>query len=116
MKGEARREWQQFVRDNRGTTTTEDIRDMYREHNSNVAYYRLQGRLDGQMHRSNPQHRQQNQLNWNCSSPSSKIVVALQLQNLLLTLKHFQHDTMTASQPHLHALTNQQLLFKRQEP
>ena len=48
MRGEAHREWQQFVRDNRGTTTTEDIRDMYREHNSNVAYYRQQGRLDGQ--------------------------------------------------------------------
>ena len=46
MKAKAHREWQQFVRDNRGTTTTEDIRDMYPEHNSDVAYYRPQGRLD----------------------------------------------------------------------
>ena len=49
MKAEAHREWQQFVRENRGTSATEDIRDMYREHNSNVAYYRLQGRLDRQL-------------------------------------------------------------------
>ena len=47
LKGEAHREWQQFIRDHGGLPIIETNKDLWREYFVNVAYYNIQGRMDG---------------------------------------------------------------------